>query len=199
MEIEPRSEQPAAPVTQADREAAVDVLRNAAGDGRLPLEEFSDRVGAVLEAETREQLEAATSDLHDAPTVGSTRTVSTIVAFLGDRKQAGRWRLPSSLNAVSLLGDIRLDLRGAVASDEVVEISAFTLMGDFTMDVPEGVEVELIGFDLLGDRELRLAPVPRRAGTPLIRVRAYGLMGDITVRTLRDGEQPPNWWRKLLK
>lgn len=192
--MEPRPEQPPTPITQDEREAAVELLQGAAGDGRLPLEEFSDRVGAALEATTREQLTTATAGLQPAPPVGSTRTVSTLVAVLGDRRQVGRWRLPHALRAVTLLGDIHLDLREAVVGDEVVEITAVTVLGNFTVDVPEGVEVELAGFDLLGDRELRLAPVPRRAGTPLIRVRAYGLLGDVTVRSLREGERPPSWW-----
>jgi hypothetical protein len=76
----------------------------------------------------------------------------------------------------------------------VVDISATTLFGNLTVDVPEGVEVELTGFDVLGDRELRLAPVPRRPGTPLIRVRAHGLLGDVYVRTPAAGEKPPSWW-----
>jgi len=44
-------------ITQADREDVVDVLQHAAGDGRLPLNEFSERVGTALTAETRHQLE----------------------------------------------------------------------------------------------------------------------------------------------
>ena len=52
-----------------------------------------------------------------------------------------------------------------------------TLFGNLCVDVPEGVEAELTGFHVLGDRELRLASVPRRPGTPLIRVRAHGLLG----------------------
>lgn len=173
MEIEPRPDQPPAPVTEEDREQAVEVLQRAAADGRLPLEEFSDRVAAALAAETREQLESGTVGLKTAPPVGSTRTVSTVVTFLGDRRQVGRWRLPRSLRAIALLGDVHLDLRGVVVSDEVVEISAFTLLGDFSVDVPEGVEVELTGFDLLGDRELRLTPVARRGDSadPGTRVR----------------------------
>ena len=43
-----------------------------------------------------------------------------------------------------------------------------------------------------GDRELRLAPVPRRSDTPLVWVRAYGLCGDVNVRTPADGEEPPS-------
>jgi hypothetical protein len=155
---------------------------------------FSERVGAALIAETRDQLAAATAGLAAAPPVGSTRTVSSIVTFFGHRRQIGRWRLPGALRARALFGDIYLDLRGAVVNDEVAEISAITLLGNLCVDVPEGVEVELAGFDVLGDRELRLAPVPRRSGTPLIRIRAYGLLGDVYVRTPAEGEQPPSWW-----
>lgn len=194
MEIEPRTGRPAAPITQQDREAAVELLKGAAGDGRLSLEDFSERVGTALRADTREQLAAATAGLEPSPPVGSTQAVSSVVAVLGDRRQVGRWRLPAVLRAVAVLGDIHLDLREAVVSDEVVEITAVTVLGNVTLDVPEGVEVELAGFDLLGDRELRLAPVARRMGTPLVRVRAYGMLGDVYVRTPREGEQPPSWW-----
>jgi hypothetical protein len=182
------------PVTETDREATVQTLQYAAADGRLPLHEFSERVGAALTAETRDQLADATAGLAAAPLVGSAPAVSSIVTFLGHRRQIGRWRLPGALRVRGLLGDIYLDLRGAVVNDEVVEISAVTLLGNLCVDVPEGVEVELTGFDVLGDRELRLAPVPRRSGTPLIRIRAYSLLGDVYVRTPADSEKPPSWW-----
>lgn len=138
VEIERR---PPGSVTQADRETAVETLRRAAEDGRLPLERFSERVGKALAAETRDQLQSATAGLQSAPPVG-----------------------------------------------------AVALFGDLCVDVPEGVEVELTGFDFLGDRELRLAAVPRRPGIPLIRMRAYGMLGDVNVRTPADGEEPPSWW-----
>ncbi len=182
------------PVTQADREDAVQMLQYAAGDGRLPLNEFSERVGTALTAKTRHQLDAATAGLKAAPPAGPARTVSSIVTFFGHRRQAGRWRLPGALRARALFGDLHLDLREVTVHDDVVNISAVTLFGNLTVDVPEGVEVELTGFDVLGDRELRLAPVPRRPGTPLIRVRAHGLLGDVYVRTPADGEKPPSWW-----
>jgi len=182
------------PVTQADREEAVQTLQHAAGDGRLPLNEFSERVGTALTAETRRHLQAATAGLKATPPAGSARTVSSIVTFFGHRRQAGRWRLPGVLRARALFGDLYLDLREVTVHDDVVDISATTLFGNLTVDVPEGVEVELTGFDVLGDRELRLAPVPRRPGTPLIRLRAHGLLGDVYVRTPADGEQPPSWW-----
>jgi hypothetical protein len=191
---EPRQDHDVLPVTQPDRETAVQTLQLAAGDGRLPLQEFSERVGTALTAETQDQLNAATAGLQAAPPAEPARTVSSMVTFFGHRRQTGRWRLPSALRARALFGDLHLDLRDAVVNDEVVDISAITLFGNLTVDVPEGLEVELTGFDVLGDRELRLAPVLRRPGTPLIRIRAYGLLGDVCVRTPADGEKPPSWW-----
>jgi uncharacterized protein DUF1707 len=191
---EPRRSNAVLPVAQPDREAAVQTLQVAAGDGRLPLQDFSERVGTALTAQTPDQLKAATAGLQAAPPVGSTRAVSHIVTLFGHRRQAGRWRLPGALRARALFGDLHLDLRDAVVSDDVVDISVIALFGNLTVDVPEGLEVELTGFDVLGDRELRLAPVPRRPGTPLIRLRAYGLLGDVYVRTPAEGERPPTWW-----
>jgi hypothetical protein len=198
VEIEPGPGQPPAPVTDADRTAAAELLQRAAGDGRLTLEQFSDRVGAVWAATSHEQLAAATSGLEEAPPVGSTKTVSSVVSVVGDQWRAGRWRLPPTLRAVGLLGDVHLDLRTVVMLDtDIVEIRAVTLLGSVDIMVPAGIEVELTGFDVLGSRELRLAPVPRRPGTPLIRVHAHGLLGDVSVRTPEEGEQPLSWWRGL--
>jgi len=181
-------------ITQADREAAVAALQRAAGDGRLPLQDFSERVGTALAAETRDHLDAATAGLAATPSDGPARTVTSVVTIFGSRRQAGRWRLPAALRAWALFGDIHLDLREAVIDGDVAEISATAVFGNLCVDVPRGMEVDLTGFDVLGDRELRLAPGPPRPHTPVIRIRARGLAGDVYVRTGAEGEKPPSWW-----
>lgn len=98
------------------------------------------------------------------------------------------------MRVFAILGDVHLDLREVVVVDEVIEIAAVTFFGNLTVDVPDGVDVELTGFDLLGDRELRIATAPRLPGMPRIRVKAYGILGDIDVRTPRRNENPPSWW-----
>ena len=193
VDIEPRPEPPRRPPTDAEREAAAERLAEAAGDGRLTLEEFSDRVGAVWGAETADELARATAGVASAPLVGTTRTVSTVVSIMGDQTRAGRWRLPARVRGWCLMGDIHLDLRDVVCNEDEVTIRTFTVMGDLEVIVPDGVEVELRGFDLMGDRDLRLAPVPRRAGTPLIRVYAYALMGDVMIRSSSVDKPVPGW------
>lgn len=193
VQIEPR---PPGPLTDADREAAAERLADAAGAGRLTLQEFSDRVGLVWGADDRAEIARATADIDLPPPVGSTRTVSTVVCVLGDQRRTGRWRLPAKVRGWTLMGDIHLDLRAVVTAEPTVEISVWTLMGDLELVVPDGVEVELTGFDLMGDRDMRLAPVRRLAGTPLIHVKAYTVLGDVKIRSSGVPEEPKRGWHR---
>lgn len=191
--MEPR---PPGPLTDAEREAAAERLADAAGAGRLTLREFSDRVGQVWAAEDRAEVVRATAGIELPPPVGSTRTVSTVVCVLGDQRRTGRWRLPAKVRGWALLGDIHLDLREVVCAESTVEIRVWTLLGDLELVVPDGVEVELTGFDLMGDRDLRLAPVPRVPGTPLVHVTAYTVMGDVKIRSSGAEEPARRGWHR---
>jgi hypothetical protein len=89
----------------------------------------------------------------------------------------------SRADARALFGDIHLDLREVIVHDDLAEISALALAGNLCVDVPEGVEVELTGFDVLGDREGcvdakggRFRPAsPRRSGRRSAAMRPNGL------------------------
>jgi hypothetical protein len=59
----------AAPVlraSDADRDRAVEILRVAAGDGRLSLEELDERLEAVPSARTRSRLTAMGAPIHSS-------------------------------------------------------------------------------------------------------------------------------------
>jgi len=58
----------------------------------------------------------------------------------------------------------------------------FSFLGGISITVPKGVEVELTGFSLIGGRDLAVGDEPSRPGTPLIRVRAFSLLGGITIQ-----------------
>jgi predicted membrane protein len=111
-----------------------------------------------------------------------------MINILGDEKRVGRWRLPRRLRAYSLIGDWTLDLRGALVNEDavvdgVVEITYVSVIGDLRVTVPEGVEVELGGMVLIGDRKLELAAVPLRPGTPRVKLTVFGLLGDVVIRS----------------
>jgi hypothetical protein len=179
---------PAYRITDRDRERAADLLQRACGDGRLTLEEFSERVAAVWAAQDSTALDQATAGITPPAAGPGARTSQTMVNILGDEKRVGRWRLPGRLRIYSVLGDWTLDLRGALVNEDavaagVVEITLVSLIGDLRVVVPEGVDVEVGGLVVIGDRKLELATVAPRPGTPRVKLRVFGLISDVTVHS----------------
>jgi len=80
------------------------------------------------------------------------------------------------------MGGADPDLRGAIVHAPETEIRVLSLMGGSYIVVPEGVHVELSGFAFMGgnDLEAENAPPPP-PGAPVLRVRAYSIMGGTDV------------------
>jgi hypothetical protein len=175
-------------VTDVDREAAATLLQRACGDGRLTLEEFSQRVGAAWAADTRPELDQALAGVAPAPVVGSASTRDRVVTLFGQEQLSGRWRMPRSLRMLTAFGETTIDLREAILaadalSEGVVEIRGRCLFGQTNIVVPEGVEVDVRGWVVFGTRSLKLAPVPRVSGTPVIVVHVNVAFGEVKVRS----------------
>lgn len=185
--------------TDEERAAGVDILQRAVGEGRLTLGEFTDRVDVVLAASTNADLRAALADLPSTlPVVGSSSAPASFSIF-GDIRVSGRWRLRERNQGITVFGDVRFDLRDSVCSEAEVTIEGRTVFGDVVVIVPEGVEAELAGFTIFGDRRLDLAPVPRQPHTPVVRVHGLTIFGDIRVQSLPPGEHASRWRRTLHK
>ncbi len=86
------------------------------------------------------------------------------------------------------------ELRDAEFTSDEVVITAVALMGGVDIIVPEGMEVEVGGMALMGDKSARLADVPLRGDLPRLRVRAYALMGGVGVKS-----KPPRGESKRLE
>src|SRR4051812_7496126 len=97
----PEPERPAVRVNDAERQAMVARLQAACGEGRLTLDEFSERVGMALEARTSADLEELTLDLPALapPSVPPTGTsaapaphpTSWAIGILSGSEHRGRW------------------------------------------------------------------------------------------------------------
>jgi hypothetical protein len=178
--------------SDADREQTVALLRDSAADGRLTLGELTERIEHAYGARTLGELEPLTVDLAPSRTgVGGVNVPAAarrskprtwFVAVMGGSSRGGRWRVGRRVNAVAVMGGVSIDLRNAELDEPEVVVTAVTVMGGIDICVPEGVEVEIEGFVLMGGKDMRIRGVPR-PGAPLVRVRAWGLMGGVDVHT----------------
>jgi Domain of unknown function (DUF1707) len=179
---------PAIRASDAEREAVVTRLRTAAGEGRLALDELAERLDRALNAVTRADLEPLTRDLPeqqpDAPPAAKSRR--WVVGIMGGGTQKGRWRIASRCTVVNVMGGADLDLTGAVVEGPETETLVFSLMGGSDIVVPDGVHVELSGFGFMGGNDLKLEGTPPPPpGAPVVRVRAWSVMGGTGVRRKR--------------
>jgi hypothetical protein len=130
--------------SDADREQVAEVLRAAAGDGRLTLAELQDRLEALYAARTYGELEPVVSDLpastlpsakgsaHSQASsvtarpaspdrVGGKPTTWVAKAVFGGIARRGQWVVPSELRVKAVFGGAKLDLREArLETDDVV-------------------------------------------------------------------------------
>ena len=168
--------------TDAERDMALALLREASVDGRLTVEDLAQRAELVHGARTREDLATATAGLERTPAPAPTGEVEHQRAILSSRRREGHWRLAPRTHFTAVLGSITLDLRQAVLPGPEVEIAARAILGSVEVIVPEGVEVDVAGSSILSGENLRIEGTPP-AGAPLVRIRHSGLLGSLTVRS----------------
>lgn len=180
-------------VSDSDRERAADVLREAAGHGRITMDELDERLEVAYAAKTYADLAAVTRDLPgpaQAPApvqpavagrIGGTPRSKFSVAIMSGARRMGRWVVPRDYVGVAVMGGIELDLREAQFSEPEVTIHAYTLMGGIEITVPEDVDVDVSGVAFMGGFDHN-ASGPGVPGAPRVRIIGFALMGGVDVR-----------------
>lgn len=181
--------QPALRLSDAERERGIAVLRDAAVEGRLTLEEFSERVGRAQVARTEPDLADLLADLpaRTVPAAPATaaapeRPVARFAAVFSRMDRTGRWELPERSSLRCVCGTVNLDLRQATLHGEVVELEVFNLFGTVTLIVPEGVPVSVEGGGMFASQVIEQPSSEPVAGAPRLRVRARGPGGTLYLR-----------------
>ncbi len=108
---------------------------------------------------------------------------------MGGGNLRGRWRAGPKLTAVSLMSGADIDLRHAQMESPEVRITAVAIMGGVSVVVPAGVDVEMTGFALMGGNDDRVPVQDLPPGAPRVHVRAFSLMGGISVRMRREDRE----------
>lgn len=171
--------------SDSDRDAAIERLGFGTAEGRLTLEELSERIEAVHAARTHRELARITADLPERASSVPARQTSErrwLVSVFGDVTRTGSWRAQGTIAPVSVFGDIELDLRQATVPTGEVEIRANSPFGNIEVLVPGGVDADVSVFTLFGSKKVAVRE-SGRSGSPLVRVRAFSIFGSVKVWT----------------
>jgi Domain of unknown function (DUF1707) len=130
-----------------DRDRVVELLRVAAGDGRLTPEELDERLEAALTARTYSELAVLTTDL---PAVGQQASVAVpeakelvrIDCGSGTAKRDGQWVVPQRMEVHVTSGSVRLDLTNAIIASPVLTLDADVRSGSLVIVTKPGIEVD---------------------------------------------------------
>ncbi|MFI0349192.1 DUF1707 domain-containing protein [Actinomadura sp. 9N407] len=190
--------------SDAERETVVERLRVASVEGRLTFEELTERSEAAYLAVTRGELDAITTDLPGMGAPGAEPAPMQVqrrfTAVMGDCKERIVGRIDQSLEVLSVMGDVVLDLRGAQVPSGEVRVTATAVMGDIKVIVPDGVKVEMSGYAVMGDRRVLVREARLGRSVPVVRIQAHAIMGDVKI--VDDEHHEPvrralaTWWEE---
>lgn len=185
-------------ISDEDRHQVAEVLRQAAGEGRIDLDELDQRLEAAYAAKTYGELVPLTVDLPAHPSAQSVapraaqhRLVPTggpayvsSMAIMGECKRVGTWTVDGTHNAFALMGSIVLDLRQASFAQREVVINANAVMGEVKVLVDAATTVIVEGTGVMGEYSEQRPRVPFAPtdDSPVVRLRGFSLMGSVHVQ-----------------
>ncbi|MEU4704173.1 DUF1707 SHOCT-like domain-containing protein [Nonomuraea dietziae] len=172
---------PPSPITEVDRETAVQRLQEAYTEGHISHEEMVERLHQALTARTHRDLASALASLPE-PIAGTT---STIAAVSGRIHRRGAWRVPRTLKVESALGRVRLDLSRAVIDHPVVDIELHLGTGRARITVPRDAIVDLEDLRTGWKDPLYKTRRGSRPRGPTIRISGVMGLGRLTIRHAR--------------
>jgi len=137
-----------------DRDRVVEVLRVAAGDGRLTADELDQRLEAALTARTYGELAVLTTDLPAAPDAmapvapavpavpAEPKDLVRIDCGSASTKRDGRWVVPNRMEVRVRSGSVKLDFTEAVITGPTLKIDADVHSGSLRLVTWPGIEVD---------------------------------------------------------
>jgi hypothetical protein len=184
-----------------DRDRIVEVLRVAAGDGRLTADELDERLETALTARTFGELTALTRDLPAAPGLGAAepapapKDLARIEGHSSTATRDGRWLVPQRLEVRLTSGSVTLDFTEAVLSRPTLLINADMRSSSLKLVTKPGVVVETD--DVVTRSSTVKVRAPRGPQVPVtLRIQVSGNLSSSTITA-----RPPRrtFWQWLLR
>jgi hypothetical protein len=170
--------------SHADRDQVVDLLRIAAGDGRISAEELDDRLEGALTARTYAELAALTADLPATPGAalvppgaGAMSVTPKDLARIHVRgssvRRDGCWVVPKELDVKVRGSAVTLDFTEAVITQPLLRITAEVRGGVLRLITRPGIVVDAGDISVRGGSVT--LPEPSGPGVPVqLRVEIAG-------------------------
>jgi hypothetical protein len=195
-----------------DRDRVVEVLRVAAGDGRLTAEELDERLEAALTARTYGELAALTKDLPPAPggaglvtpglgTVPEAKELVRIESHSSETKRNGPWVVPKRMEVHTRSGSVTLDFTNAVITQPTLHIDAEVHSGSLILVTKPGIVVDTDDVSVRSGQVKVQAPWDATVPA-VLRIQISGRVGSgrIVARPPRGPRAPRRtFWQWLLR
>jgi hypothetical protein len=176
-------------MSDRDRDQVVTRLNQAVSEGRLTMDEFTERVDGVLAAKTFGDIAPLVADLPQIPIVPTTADQATFSARGSNIRRSGRWTVPSKLRIEARGAQVRLDFTQAVITASVVHIALKVHGCTVRFTVPPDCSVELGSMAMHGStaRCQRIATEPRPGSVHFV------VTGEAHGSSVRA--RPPRAWK----
>jgi len=184
-------------ISDADRHQVAEILREAAGEGRLDIDELDQRLEATYAARTYADLVPITFDLPShpyarpvpaRPPAASPQVVpgpdkENHLAILSGLSRKGVWVVPRHLSILAMMGGAELDLRRAKYAAPEVTITVNAFMGGASVIVGPDVRVQMEGIGIMGgfSGPSGLVEADLAEGSPVVRVNGVAIWGGVSV------------------
>ncbi len=198
-------------ISDSDRHKVAEILREAAGEGRIDLAELDERLESAYAAKTYADLVPITADLPalgqpaapatlpraSGPNLPAIRHDSTI-SVLGGASRKGVWELGEKHTAFAMMAGVDLDLRQARFTSRETVIYANAIWGGIDITVNESTHVIVDGIGIMGAFDHARDKVEPQLGpdSPVLRVKGFALMGGVTVQRKPMPSKSKGLWRR---
>ena len=183
-------------ISDAERHQVAEILREAAGEGRLDIDELDQRLEATYAARTYADLVPITFDLpshpHTRPVAKPVAASPEVVpgadreshfAILSGLSRKGVWVVPRQLTILAMMGGAELDLRRAKFAAPEVTITINAFMGGAQVIVGPSTRVQMEGTGIMGGYSgpSGLVEAELDEASPVVRIKGFAIWGGVSV------------------
>jgi hypothetical protein len=183
-------------ISDQERHQVAEILREAAGEGRLDLDELESRLEATYAARTYADLVPITLDLpaHPHPPAPAVRRPPSPLVVPGPDRQThfavmsgfarrGTWVVPREMTVVAFWGGAELDLRQASFAAQECVITIHAIMGGASVIVGTRTRVQVEGTGVMGGYSGPSGLVEGNPddSSPVVRIRGIAIWGGVSV------------------